>query len=98
VLPGVNADSYISLKLYPTQRVWLSEALNECLSVLEPHRAHLNELRSNGVSLELFVGWFLDRSGGDSLQPEIMQRLADLGISVSLDVYPSETYPNQVIT
>lgn len=91
-LPGVRKDSYISLRIADRNRAWLSDAINDCIDVLEPHREILEELRSKGANLELFVGWFLDRSGGDSLAPELMLRLARLGVSLSLDVYPSECH------
>jgi len=89
-LCGMRKDSYISLRVAGRNRAWLSDVLNHCIDVLEPHREILEELRSKGAKLELFVGWFLDRNGGDSLTPEVMQRLARLGVSLSFDIYPFE--------
>ncbi|QWT20461.1 DUF4279 domain-containing protein [Bacillus sp. NP157] len=88
-LEGIRTESYIALKILPTERAWLSDAIGRCLDMLEPHRQRLDEFRANGVDLELFVGWFLERSGGESLRPAMMQRLADLGLSLSLDIYPA---------
>lgn len=89
-LPGIRKGSYISLRIADRTRAWLSDVISDCIDVLESRRGVLEELRSNGASLELFVGWSLERSGGDSLTPELMERMARLGVSLALDIYPSE--------
>jgi hypothetical protein len=58
------------------------------LDRLEPKRDKLDSLQSSGYEVDIFCYWLSAAGhGGPSLDPQIMQRLADLGLSVSFDVY-----------
>jgi hypothetical protein len=47
----------------------------------------LDRLRETGAEVELFVGRFLERDGGDKLPSDLLGALAKLGLAFSLDVY-----------
>ena len=66
----------------------LPQALESWTSQLEKHRDFLREFALKGGDIEFFIGWFVgQRSGGDVLNSELLKRLGDLGINLSLDVY-----------
>jgi hypothetical protein len=54
---------------------------------LAPHCHFLHGFRSQGGTIELFVGWFLDGPSGDVFDCDLLARLADLKIDLSLDIY-----------
>lgn len=57
------------------------------LNRLEPSLDGIRRLRDAGARLELFVGWIVRGNGGVELEPVLLGRLSDLGITLSLDVY-----------
>ena len=46
-----------------------------------------------GGSTELFVGWFLERDGGDVFPHRLLTELGKLGLDLSLDIYPERHRP-----
>jgi hypothetical protein len=89
-LEGVRDLSYASFPLVRKQRSLLSHVLAKCEGQLADRAAILEVIRESGGTTELFIGWFLDRSGGDTLPPRLMMSLANLGLALSFDIYPSE--------
>lgn len=91
-LEGTWRDSYWTAPVaegrWPQER--LADAIAALLDQLAAHRDFLRQLRSNGGRVELFVGWFLEGQGGDVLGCALLGRMADLGIDLSLDVYPPD--------
>jgi len=66
----------------------LVETLKAHLDLLEPHQSFLRSMVSEGGRIYYFIGWFAtDRSGGETLDWETLERLANLRISLSFDVY-----------
>jgi hypothetical protein len=55
---------------------------------LEPVAEELAAFADAGGSAELFVGWHFQRNSGDRLDWELMRRLAECRLSLSLDIYP----------
>lgn len=43
---------------------------------------------ASGGNIEYFIGWHLNGNTGDTLSHELLRELADLGISLSFDLYP----------
>jgi hypothetical protein len=70
---------------YPTR---LKDCVLEVLNRLVRHRDFLHQIRSEGGSAELFVGWFFERQSGDVLSYDLLALAGDLQIDLSLDVYP----------
>jgi hypothetical protein len=66
------------------------EQITYLLDLLEPKFGALREVMSlQGVEGELFLG-FSSRNGqgGAIFSPEVLRRVADCGLSLSLDLYP----------
>lgn len=90
-LDGTNRDSYWVARIEggnwpPTS---LAAAIGGALDRLSDHRAFLRRVRSEGGSVEVFIGWFFDGLGGDVLPHDLLARAGDLGLDLSFDVYPS---------
>lgn len=83
---GTRAESYWTREV--GARGSVEETLDEALALLSSHRAALEKLREAGCTVELFVGWFPAGSGGFTLQDDVLRRLTDLGLDLSLSVYP----------
>ncbi len=65
----------------------VTSALERLLDDLLPHREFLHRLRAEGGRAEFFIGWFFDGNSGDVFDCELLARLADLKIDLSLDMY-----------
>jgi hypothetical protein len=64
------------------------EVLTGLLDYLDSHRAFLDHLRETGGTTGIIVAIFLgQRSGGPSLDWEVLKRIGDLGLNVGLDIY-----------
>jgi hypothetical protein len=69
----------------------LATAIAELLDRLELNRSFLAKVRSEGGTVEFFVGWYFDGNSGDVFECGLLARMADLKINLSLDVYPPDT-------
>jgi hypothetical protein len=60
------------------------------LDVLEPKLGALREILSlPGIKGELFLGFGSEKGqGGATFSPKLLRRIADYGLSLSLDLYP----------
>jgi hypothetical protein len=96
-LGGQNRESYWTTRLIEDR--WpptgLAVLLGRVLDQLAPHRLFFHEIRSQGGTIELFVGWFFDGQSGDVFDYDLLARMADLKIDLSLDVYGPEAPPSQ---
>ena len=87
-LEGVNECTYWSCRIENAKSEDLVETLEASVAVLEARKYFLQEFSATGGEIEHLVGWFTtDTSGGERLGWEILARLADLHVSLSLDVY-----------
>lgn len=69
----------------------LIDVLKSDLDDLGKKTLFLEEFCSTGGSIEYYISWFTsDRSGGETISHTLLRRLADLYISLSLDVYGPE--------
>jgi hypothetical protein len=68
----------------------LEDALGGLLDQLEVHKRFFHQIRSEGGKVELFVGWFFDGHSGGVFSHDLLARMADLKIDLSLDVYPPD--------
>jgi hypothetical protein len=69
--------------------------LSQALDQLAPHRPFFDRIRSQGGTIELFVGWFFDGHSGDEFDCDLLGRMADLKIDLSLAVYVPDASPSQ---
>lgn len=87
----VKKNSYATFRLYKSEERWLPELLSESVARLSAHREFFRQLKSDdGGRAEFFIGWFLSRSGGDTLPSALLLEVADLGLDLSFDVYPGD--------
>lgn len=67
-LNSVKENSYASFRLFENDDRWLAEILSESVGRLGAHRNFFHKLKKDeGGRAEFFIGWFLSRSGGDTL-------------------------------
>lgn len=88
-LSSVKKNSYATFELVGTNDRWLPELLTESVAMLSKHRDFFHLLKNGeGGGAEFFVGWFLSRSGGDTLSSALLVDVANLGLDLSFDIYP----------
>jgi len=96
-LQGENRESYWAARLIEGR--WpptgLAVLLGHVLDQLAPHRHFFHGFRSQGGTIELFVGWFFDGQSGDVFDCDLLARMADLKIGLSLDIYGPDAPPLQ---
>jgi hypothetical protein len=90
-LSGVYPDTYwvadcVSGR-WPTE---LNEAIRDTLKQLVRYRSFFRQLRAEGGTVELFIGWFFENQSGDVLSHEWLALAGDLQIDLSFDVYPPQ--------
>jgi hypothetical protein len=93
-LEGEWPDSYAYSSL-PAEGTTLAHRLRLILKKVEPVADELAAFVDSGGGAELFVGWHFQRNSGDMLDWELMRRLADCRLSLSLDIYP-EAVPEEI--
>jgi hypothetical protein len=65
----------------------LDEGIRHTLGQLVVFRDFFHDVRSEGGSTELFIGWFFSRQSGEVLTYETLAKAGDLKIDISFDVY-----------
>jgi hypothetical protein len=68
----------------------LRVAFNELLEELKQHRTFFHRMNSEDGEVEFFIGWVFDGNSGDILDCDLLGRMADLKIDLSLDIYPPD--------
>jgi hypothetical protein len=86
-LSGRWKDSYCTFQIHRRSEKSLPDQIAEALELLTPYKKSLDRLVTSGGHLEFFVGWFLDGNSGDILEHQLLGRLAEMQISLSLDIY-----------
>lgn len=90
-LNSVKKNSYATFELVRSDDRWLPELLSESVARLAMHRDFFHQLKnSEGGGAEFFIGWFLSRSGGDTLSSALLLDVANLGLDLSFDIYPGD--------
>jgi hypothetical protein len=69
----------------------LAAALFELAERFSANKSFFAKVRNEGGCVEFYVGWFIDGNRGDEFGPDLMGKLVDLGITLSLDIYPLDT-------
>jgi hypothetical protein len=65
----------------------LDSCIELALDRLASSEQFLARLKQAGARTEFFVGWTIRSNGGAELYPTLLARLAEAGITLSLDVY-----------
>ena len=92
-LNGVWRHTYWYTQLYEAEYgdQKLAEALQGLLNRLSPFKEYFRSIRNGGGHVEFFIGWKFYHNSGEVFEPELLARLAELHISLSLDVYNVES-------
>ena len=86
-LEGFWPDSYAYSSM-PAEGTTLAHRLLKILTKLEPVCEEIAAFVEDGGTAQLFVGWHFERNSGDVLDWDLMRRLAECRVSLSLDIYP----------
>jgi hypothetical protein len=66
----------------------LPVALERAIEMLSPHKDVLKSVVETGGVLDFFVGLGIAANSGFILEPALMNKLADMSIKLSFDLYP----------
>jgi hypothetical protein len=95
-LQGLYQDSRCGFQFSGYGDVWkrsdsktLSEAIIEVIDRLSSHNGIFSQLRERGGESYLYIGLGIDRMSGEVFKPELMVKVAELGLSLELNFYPS---------
>jgi hypothetical protein len=91
----VNQHSYWAATLLEEEsdEQSLPEALMSVLSSLSAKHEFLDDVRSSGGRIELYVFWYFEEGSsniGETLDHSLLARLAALRIDLSLDLYSAD--------
>lgn len=94
-LGGTRAQSYWSARVTAEEtssEEWqLEDVLSKSIEKLEQHKGELQEFVATGGTLNYFIGLYGIRNYGLVFTPALMSRLANAGVELQLDVYPSQS-------
>src|SRR5262245_8064840 len=68
----------------------LENVISDTLGELAVHKTFFHQIRSEGGHVVFVVGWFFDGLSGGVFDCELLARMADLKIDLSLHVYPPD--------
>jgi hypothetical protein len=83
-------QSFAAFDLLSNDKRPLPELILECTRRLRTLQPFFAELKSDGGMAELFIGWFLSRSGGDTLSSALLLDVGSAGLDLSFDIYPAD--------
>ena len=87
-LNGTWPDSYAYTRLDIGGPDTLTRCLRQVIDQLQPLSQELNAFVDMGGRAELFVGWHFEQNSGDILDRRLLRAITDLGLDLSLDIYP----------
>ncbi|MDR2880415.1 MAG: hypothetical protein LBV29_00735 [Azoarcus sp.] len=85
VLPGLNNESYWFLRGPESDD--LPHLIDWANSVMQGAVPFVQKLLSTGGRLEYFIGCFIKEQLGTSLEPSLIAKCADLGVTLVFDMY-----------
>lgn len=91
--PPVHTTNFWAADLGQSTGKSLADGLADALDQLNPYAAFLQSVTTTGGKAEIFVGWFFDGNSGDQFSAQLLGKMANLGLALSLDIYPSESSP-----
>jgi hypothetical protein len=88
-LEGKYDSTYWSYRVEHDSNVPLANFLDVFTSSIANRRDFFRRIRLTGGTVEYFIGWYSGISSGEVFNCNLLGRLADLQIDLSLDVYCS---------
>jgi hypothetical protein len=68
----------------------LAAALHDIAGRLEPYRGFLNRMRDESGTVALVVSWSLSENEAVALEPALLAKFAQLGVTVEFDIHPGD--------
>lgn len=89
-LVGTNKQTFCTFELSSgdDSKLALESELSHWTQELSKCKAFLNQFQKSGGTIEYFIGVFLDGNSGVVFSPQEMNSMQELGIGISLDIYP----------
>lgn len=84
--PGVRSENYWEYRFEPPDGIGLCDFLNILTGKLAEHRWVFEKVASTKGHVQLFVGWTADKNGGELLNWQLLQKLAEMRVDLVLDV------------
>jgi hypothetical protein len=86
-LAGTYKDSYCTIRFEPIVTNSLPDQIRETVNIIRTHRDLFEQLAASGGAFNLFIGWFSEGNSGEHLDWKLLKDLADLRVSLDLDIY-----------
>lgn len=94
VLEGKYEKSYCYFDFFKEPRksdqISLSNALEKIAEDLSIFKSDIERHVDSGEDAEFFVGMYIDSNCSEIFSPELMGKLADSRVKLSLDIYPPD--------
>ncbi|MHA6824549.1 DUF4279 domain-containing protein [Ralstonia pseudosolanacearum] len=87
ILGGVYKKSYCSFRLARVNDEKLHEMLDRVLESLAKNKQLFHRIRDEGGQTEFFIGWYSSGNTADTFDYSLLEKISDLKIDLSLDVY-----------
>lgn len=90
LLKGVYKQTYWCCELEHPEEVELNAFLEEVTDRLAPHEGFVKQICTTDGTVELFVGWYSGSNSGQEFGWQLLRKLGDLRVRLSLDIYSDE--------
>ena len=86
-LAGVYGETYCCFLLQEKTRDRLDKCVARWCELLQTHDDFLQDFRHTGGKIEFYVSIFLDDDRGFELNNEMLKRMDDAGLGLSIEMY-----------
>ena len=87
-LKGTHKETYWYRSLPISHNAQLNKSVKTLISRLSSKKNFFKKVRAKGGKVEFYVGLFINRNSGESLDQDLLKDLSDLQIDLALDIYP----------
>jgi hypothetical protein len=87
LLGAFRKETYCSYDIGGGDDGELAKCLSTAVDNLERHAEFLREVRASGGMLMFYVCWHPNGDQGETFRPDLMRKMADLGIEFGLNVF-----------
>lgn len=86
-LKQIRKKTYCVFLLLDEKKCYVDDVLEKALENLNEQRENFHDIVSSGGRLELFIGVFVDKNTGYTLEQKVFLMLVDLKLQISFDLY-----------
>ena len=88
ILQGVYNYNLCSFRIAKKEEFNQFEGIvKELMHVLSDHKDLLQKIRTEGGSIDCFIGWFTGFNSGFVLNHSLLRQMGELGIDLRFDIY-----------